>query len=93
MMTTALTDRPDAPAGPPKLTPSQLRAAQAQTLNAPRRRYGVLARALFKATDLVYGPERGLVKFAMLEYIARVPYQAWERIGDLALAATGGAPR
>jgi len=29
MMTTALTDRPDAPAGPPKLTPAQLRAAQA----------------------------------------------------------------
>jgi hypothetical protein len=67
MMSTALTDRPDAPTGPPKLTPAQLRAAQAQTLDAPRRRYGVLARALFKATDLVYGPGQGIVKFTMLE--------------------------
>lgn len=86
MTTTALIDRPEAPAGPPKLTPEQLRAAQAQTLDVPRMRYGILARALFKATDLVYGRERGIVKFAMLEYIARVPYQAWERIGYLALA-------
>ena len=85
-MTTALTDRPEAPAGPPKLSPAQLRAAQAQTLDPPRRRYGILARALFKSTDLVYGPEPGIVKFAMLEFIARVPYQAWERIGYLALA-------
>src|SRR5260370_2419681 len=37
-------------------------------------------------TDLAYGPERGIVKFAMLEFIARVPYQAWERVGYLALA-------
>lgn len=86
MTTTTLTGRPDAPAGPPKLTPAQLRAVQAQTLDAPRRRYGILARALFKATDLAYGPEPGIVKFAMLEFIARVPYQAWERIGYLALA-------
>jgi ubiquinol oxidase len=86
MTTTALIDRPEAPAGPPKLGPAQLRAAQAQTLDAPRMRYGILARALFKATDLVYGRERNLVKFVMLEYIARVPYQAWERIGYLALA-------
>ena len=86
MTTTALIDRPEAPAGPPKLTPAQLRVAQAQTLDAPRMRYGILARALFKATDLVYGQEGGIVKFVMLEYIARVPYQAWERIGYLALA-------
>jgi Alternative oxidase len=86
MTTTALIDRPEAPAGVPRLTPAQLRAAQAQTLDAPRLRYGILARALFKVTDLVYGRERGIVKFAMLEYIARVPYQAWERIGYLALA-------
>src|SRR6266496_4174557 len=86
MTTTAVIDRPEAPAGPPKLTPAQLREAQVQTLHAPRLRYGLLARALFKATDLVYGRVRTLVKFTMLEYIARVPYQAWERIGYLALA-------
>jgi hypothetical protein len=93
MTTTALIDRPEAPAGPPKLTPAQLRVAQAQTLDAPRMRYGILARALFKATDLVYGREGGIVKFVMLEYIARVPYQAWERIGTWPWPGTGGVRR
>src|SRR5260370_19589689 len=37
-------------------------------------------------TDLAYGPERGIAKCAMLEFIARVPYQAWERVGYVALA-------
>jgi len=47
--------RPEIPAGPPKLTPLQLRNAQAQTLDAPRLRYSLLARALFTAMDLAYG--------------------------------------
>ena len=85
-MTTAIIDRATAPAGPPKLTSAQLRQAQAQTLHAPRLRYTLLARALFWATNLLYGRDGSLVKFVMLEYIARVPYQAWERIGYLALA-------
>ena len=78
--------RPEIPAGPPKLTPRQLRDAQAQTLDAPRLRYGLLARALFTTMDLAYGRARTIVKFTMLEFIARVPYQAWERMGYLALA-------
>ena len=78
--------RPEAPAGPPKLTPRQLRDAQAQTLDAARLRYSLLARALFKTMDLAYGRARTIVKFTMLEFIARVPYQAWERVGYLALA-------
>jgi ubiquinol oxidase len=86
MSSTALTDRPEAPAGPPKLAPAELRAAQAQTLDAPRLHYSLLARLLFRATDLAYGAEPGIVKFTMHEYIARVPYQAWERVGYLALA-------
>jgi ubiquinol oxidase len=86
MTTTAVIDHPAAPAGPPKLTPRQLREAQVQTLDAPRLRYSVLARALFKTMDLSYGRARTIVKFTMLEYIARVPYQAWERVGYLALA-------
>jgi len=86
MTTIALIERPPAPSGPPKLGRAELRAAQAQTLDTPRRRSGRAARVLFKAMDLVYGRERGIVKFAMLEFIARVPYQAWERIGYLALA-------
>ncbi len=86
MTTTAVIDRPAAPAGPPKLAPAQLRQVQAQTMDAPRLRYSLLARVLFRSVDLAYGRGRSIVKFAMLEYIARVPYQAWERIGYLALA-------
>jgi hypothetical protein len=86
MTATALIDRPAAPEGPPKLTPAQLRAAQAQTRDAPRLRYSLLARALFKTMDIGYGRDGTIVKFVMLEYIARVPYQAWERMGYLALA-------
>jgi ubiquinol oxidase len=77
---------PEAPAGPPKLTAAELRAAQQETLDNPRLRYSLPARALFKTMDLAYGRSRTIVKFTMLEYIARVPYQAWERVGYLALA-------
>jgi hypothetical protein len=48
MFVTALTGRPEAPAGPPKLAPAELRAVQAQTLDAPRMHYGLLARLLFR---------------------------------------------
>ncbi|WP_165966266.1 alternative oxidase [Actinomadura sp. 7K534] len=84
-MTQTLT-RPAVHAGPPKLSPTQLRAAQIETLETPRLKYGLLARLLFKQMDLVYGRERTLVKFTMLEFIARVPYQAWERMGYLSLS-------
>lgn len=77
---------PEAPAGPPKLTATELRAAQQQTLDTPRLRYSLAAKVLFKTMDLAYGRRRTIVKFTMLEYIARVPYQAWERVGYLALA-------
>jgi ubiquinol oxidase len=82
--------RPEIPAGPPKLTPHQLRNVQTETLDAPRLRYSLLARALFKSMDLAYGRRRTIVKFTMLEFIARVPYQAWERMGYLALARYRG---
>jgi len=90
MSATELTGRPEAPAGPPKLAPAELRAAQAQTLDAPPLHYSLLARLLFRTTDLAYGAEPGIVKFAMLEFIARVPYQAWERVGYLVLARHRG---
>jgi alternative oxidase len=86
MSATALTGRPEAPAGPPKLQPAELRAAQAQTLDSPRLRYSLLARALFTAMNLAYGRAGTIVKFTMLEFIARVPYQAWERAGYFILA-------
>jgi Alternative oxidase len=86
MTTTAVIGRREALEGPPKLTSAQLREVQQQTLDAPRLRYSLLARALFKTMDLGYGRNGTIVKFIMLEYIARVPYQAWERVGYLALA-------
>jgi ubiquinol oxidase len=59
MTTTAVIDHPAAPAGPPKLTPRQLREAQVQTLDAPRLRYSVLARRYSKRwTSPTAGPAR-----------------------------------
>lgn len=55
------------------------------------RRPGVLARALFATMDLVYGRAFTLEKFAALELVARVPYQAWENVAYVAL--THLAPR
>jgi hypothetical protein len=43
--------------------------------------------------DLAYGRRRTIVKFTMLEFIARVPYQAWERMGYLTLARYAAGPR
>jgi len=90
LMTFAVATRPEVPVGPPRLTPRQLAHAQAETLDAPKLRYSLLARALFKGMDLAYGRTRTLVKFTMLEFIARVPYQAWERMGYLMLARYRG---
>ncbi|WP_084959021.1 alternative oxidase [Thermoactinospora rubra] len=80
-MTLTVDHRPEALAGPPKLTREQLRAAQEETLAAPRMDYSLLARMMFKPVDLLYGRQGSFTKFAMLEIIARVPYQAWERMG------------
>ena len=55
MTTTAVIGRPEAPSGPPKLTPALLREAQQQTLAVQRLRYSMSARALFKTMDLGYG--------------------------------------
>src|SRR5437667_378409 len=90
MTFTTVAARPEIPAGPPKLTSRQLRTAQAETLDASRLRYGLLARALFATMNLAYGRRRTIVKFTMLEFIARVPYQAWERMGYLTLARYRG---
>ncbi|MFI0354861.1 alternative oxidase [Actinomadura sp. 9N407] len=77
--------RPEAPAGPPKLGRDALRRAQQETLDSPRMKYSVLAKMMFLPVDLVYGRKGSYTKFAMLEIIARVPYQAWERTGYWAL--------
>jgi hypothetical protein len=81
-MTSTLGARHDSPAAPdlPKLDPQQLRVEQCRTLDTPRRRYSLAARALFVAMDLLYGRRRTLAKFRVLEVVARVPYQTWETV-------------
>ena len=71
---------------------ADLRAEQAETLRAPRRPYGMLARALFFGMDLIYGKKRTLSKFTVLEVIARVPYQAWEHVAYIAMTHTYRKP-
>ena len=70
---------PASPPGPPKLSGAALRQAQAETLRTPRFRYSIPARLLFWIVDVIYGRQRTLPKFIVLEIVARVPYQAWER--------------
>lgn len=84
-MPDAQSPRPGAPVGPPKLDHSQLVAAQRETLSESRRRYSVPARALFRALDTVYGQDRTLSKFKVLELVARVPYQTWEQVAYIAV--------
>jgi demethoxyubiquinone hydroxylase (CLK1/Coq7/Cat5 family) len=68
-----------------RLSPAELRAEQQVTLASPRRRYGIPARLLFKLMDLMYGRERSLEKFKVLEIVARVPYQSWEVVSYIAI--------
>ncbi len=62
-----------------------LQEEQERTLSAPRLRYGLLARMLFLGMDVLYGRKRTLSKFKVLEVIARVPYQAWQHVGYIAI--------
>jgi len=71
---------------------ADLKAEQAATLSAPRRRYGLLSRLLFAGMDFVYGSRRTLPKFTVLEVIARVPYQAWEHVAYIAMTHTYSTP-
>jgi len=85
---TALDDETGATTLPgqlPRLSHDELVQAQAVTLAAPRRRYGVAARTLFMLLDLLYGKKRTLKKFKVLELVARVPYQSWEQIAYVAI--------
>lgn len=54
------------------------------------RKPGVLARTLFASMDVVYGAAPSLEKFAALELVARVPYQAWENVAYVALTHVQG---
>ncbi len=76
--------------GPPKLAHAALLAAQAETLDSPRLRYGVPAKVLFILLDAVYGKRRTLPKFKVLELVARVPYQSWEQVAYIAVTHISG---
>jgi ubiquinol oxidase len=71
---------------------SLLRQAERRTLAEPARSHGFLARALFSVMDLLYGRRGSLRKFVVLELVARVPYQAWENVGYVAISHTAKAP-
>lgn len=83
----------EAVADPNAPTPSELlRAAERRSLSEPAREHGLLARLLFSTLDLVYGRASTLEKFVVLELVARVPYQAWENVGYVAISHTQAAP-
>ncbi len=77
------------PFGPiERLDHDRLVAEQQVSLQSPRRRAGLSARALFLVMDVVYGKARTLEKFRVLELVARVPYQAWENVAYVAVTHT-----
>ena len=78
------------PASPPSLTADELRSAQTATLAAPRLRYDPFSQLLFLTVNLLYGREGSLGKFLVLEYLARIPYQAWEKVAYRAIARSEG---
>jgi len=82
--------RPEVSGRPPLLSHDELVRAQAETLDTPRREYGVLARVLFTTLDTLYGKKRTLSKFKVLELVARVPYQTWEQVAYIAITHMHG---
>src|SRR5687768_4729004 len=90
-ISTAIGERP--PFGPiERLDHDQLVKEQQASLTSPRRRYSRSARLLFTIMDTVYGRERTLEKFRVLELVARVPYQAWENVAYVAMTHTARQP-
>ncbi|MGB3734011.1 MAG: alternative oxidase [Ilumatobacter sp.] len=71
-----------------RLDHEALVAEQQKQLTSPRRQYSLSARALFAVMDLVYGKDRDLEKFRVLEVVARVPYMAWESVAYVAMTHT-----
>jgi hypothetical protein len=75
-----------------QLDSARLREEQLATLASPRRTASLGARSLFIIMDLLYGEERTLEKFRVLELVARVPYQAWENVAYVAVTHTARQP-
>ncbi len=82
-----------APFGPiERLDHDRVRAEQQASLASRRRRYSLSARLLFRSIDALYGRDRTLEKFRVLELVARVPYQAWENVAYVAVTHTARQP-
>ena len=45
---------------------------------------------MFASVNLLYGRRATLAKFVVLEHLARIPYQSWERVAQRAIARTEG---
>ena len=75
-----------------RLDHEALVAAQQESLASPRRKYSLSARLLFSIMDRLYGAERTLPKFRVLELVARVPYQAWENVAYVTVTHTSRQP-
>jgi ubiquinol oxidase len=75
-----------------RLSHERLVEEQHRTLSSPRRRASPAAALLFVVMDLLYGKQRTLSKFRVLEVIARVPYQAWENVAYVAVTHTHSEP-
>ncbi|MBL6989753.1 MAG: hypothetical protein ISR65_08240 [Bacteriovoracaceae bacterium] len=55
-----------------------LKEEQEKTLKAERLKYSLISKLLFLVMDIIYKKDRTLLKFRVLELLARVPYQVWE---------------
>lgn len=56
-----------------------LKEEQEKTLQSPVLPANLILRFFIKTMDILYGKERTLLKFKVLEILARYPYMAWER--------------
>ena len=55
-----------------------LKAEQEKTLQTPAMKANIILKSMYFMMDLVYGTERSLPKFKVIEILARYPYWAWE---------------
>ena len=91
-VTAAIGDRP--PFGPMEpLDHDRLLEEHRRSLASPMRDHSRSARLLFRVMDRLYGEERSLEKFRVLELVARVPYQAWEHVAYVAVTHTARRTR
>jgi hypothetical protein len=55
-----------------------LKSEQEKTLKTPLMEANLILKMLFLGMDLIYGSKRTLLKFRVIEILARYPYWAWE---------------